>query len=461
MLDFCGTRLPTVIHPLTTWLAAAVVLCAPAIWNGLPLLFDDVGGYLWTWPSRTLANGRAVPYGLLLWATMPLAWVPVVVIQAVVTVWMVARMLDAFGYGARPWLVLLTVSALTLTSGVALFVSQTMPDAWAAPAVLALVLLTWRGNRFGRMERLALSLVVAFAGAIHMATFALLAGLALVQSLAALFRRPLGIAPQRLLYANMAVLAGLFALLGANAAVTGRLALTPGGTVFFVGRMLESGLLHDVLEHDCPRADWRLCAMRGELGRDRDVFLWNSRSPLHALGGWDDPEVQREFASIIRRSLALYPLGHLRQALLSTVQQFRTAGVGDSTGALTTWKDLRWLLERFAPHLVHPYEASRQARGELVFERWSAVVVTPVALAGSMALLVLCGLLWREGHRERAMLCTMLLLALVGNAFVCGTFSGPAGRYQARVAWLAPFVGLLGLAAQIAARPAREGSPRA
>jgi hypothetical protein len=33
----------------------------------------------------------------------------------------------------------------------------------------------------------------------------------------------------------------------------------------------------------------------------------------------------------------------------------------------------------------------------------------------------------------------MLFLALVGNAFLCGFFSGSVDRYQARVAWLGPF----------------------
>jgi hypothetical protein len=38
------------------------------------------------------------------------------------------------------------------------------------------------------------------------------------------------------------------------------------------------------------------------------------------------------------------------------------------------------------------------------------------------------------------------MLALIGNAFVCGVISNPHDRYGARMAWIACFVALIALA---------------
>src|ERR1700736_3083473 len=65
------------------------LLCMPALWNGFPLMFDGVGGYLERWPTGSLGLGRSAAYGLLLWITRWGSFGPVVVLQALVTVFVV------------------------------------------------------------------------------------------------------------------------------------------------------------------------------------------------------------------------------------------------------------------------------------------------------------------------------------------------------------------------------------
>ncbi|MEI9932224.1 MAG: hypothetical protein WDM89_17190 [Rhizomicrobium sp.] len=44
---------------------------------------------------------------------------------------------------------------------------------------------------------------------------------------------------------------------------------------------------------------------------------------------------------------------------------------------------------------------------------------------------------------NNAVLPAFVLIALLGNAFICGVFSGPHSRYQSRLVWLPTFVLLL------------------
>jgi hypothetical protein len=52
-------------------------------------MYDDVGGYLERWPTRGLGLGRSTVYGLLLRLTRSAAFVPAIVLQALVTVFVV------------------------------------------------------------------------------------------------------------------------------------------------------------------------------------------------------------------------------------------------------------------------------------------------------------------------------------------------------------------------------------
>ena len=73
----------------------------------------------------------------------------------------------------------------------------------------------------------------------------------------------------------------------------------------------------------------------------------------------------------------------------------------------------------------------------------------PVAFLSLAALYLLLRQFVRRGDWRRGLLPAFVLLALIGNAIICGVFSGPHGRYQSRIMWLPVFaVALIGLAAR-------------
>jgi len=58
-----------IVYPRIAWIAAVAIplmLLAPALWNGYPLLQWDTGGYLARWYEGYLVPSRSTVFGLYL-----------------------------------------------------------------------------------------------------------------------------------------------------------------------------------------------------------------------------------------------------------------------------------------------------------------------------------------------------------------------------------------------------------
>jgi hypothetical protein len=386
-------------------------------------------------------------------------FVPAIVLQALVTVFVVDRAIKAFVPGARPqWLLAVTVAVLAAVSGVALFVSDPIPDAWQAPSVLALHLLVWHSHRFSNGERLVMAGIVAFAGASHMAMFSVLAGMSVVHAAAWCARRRLHLAaPRGIGFAAAAVWSGLVLQVAGNFIVTGRITLQADGEIFLLARMIEDGMAADVLSEECPRADWKLCRYRDALPSYAEAFMFVPDSLLEKIGGAYDPDARREIAAIIARALVRHPLANASRAIELTATQFVDVGTG---GAMERSQSghTRAALIRRAPALVSWYDAARQQTSDIDVGGWSDWVVVPVSVVATFALPLFAMLLWRRGLRREAMLPALVFFALLGNAAVCGVVAGSNDRYQARLVWLAPLaIGLTGRALVRTIDPTKAG----
>jgi len=73
-------------------------------------------------------------------------------------------------------------------------------------------------------------------------------------------------------------------------------------------------------------------------------------------------------------------------------------------------------------------------------------VHVPVMLACLVLLVGVTAAALRKRDAVAATLGTLVLLAYLGNAFICGAVSNPADRYGSRLAWLAAITAILLLA---------------
>ena len=115
-------------YRLLTWTFAStamvMLLTAPALWNGFPLIFPDTGGYVTRLIEGTLGMGRSALYGVFLYAGVPLSFWPNAMLQSALTVWLIVLTMRTHGLGGRPWLALGVVAMLSVATSLPWFAAH-------------------------------------------------------------------------------------------------------------------------------------------------------------------------------------------------------------------------------------------------------------------------------------------------------------------------------------------------
>jgi hypothetical protein len=415
-----------------------LLLMAPALWNGFPLIFPDTGGYLDRPVLGTLGMGRSALYGLFLYAGIPFSFWPNALLQSALMIWLIVLTLRAHHLGGRPWLALGIVMMLSMGTSLPWFSGQLLPDILFPAAVLAIYLLSFAQVTLARWERFILAAVIVVAIPSHMAA----AGMC-VAIIAALWLLPriksLALPKPRLWLAAGSVAAGIALCPVSNFAITGNFAFTPGGGSFLFGRLIEDGIVARYLGEQCPDSALRLCDFKATLPDTADGWLWDDDSPFRILGTWKG--LGDEESTITRATLARYPLMHAETAAIAVLTQlisFQTeVGVDDNLPTI------RMIGDHF-PQLFDALMSARQQaeRFNVAPLNYLHVPVAALAIAG-LGFALLFRRRWKIAP-EAAALCLVILLALAANAIICGVFSHAVDRYQSRLVLLAPLaVGLM------------------
>jgi len=453
------------IRDRAVW-ALAIIVCTlalmgPAIWNGFPLMEWDTGGYLARWYDHTLVINRAVPYGLLLNAGSFLAFWPVLVVQSLLTIWIAALMLRVHALGGRPLLLTAIVVLLSAVTTLSWLTSILLTDIFAGLAVFAMYLLLLRGNALRTWEKPALVLFIAFSAAAHSATLAVCGGLLLVAFAVSRFDRK-WIPGARLGAGLAALVLSVLMVLGTNYLIAKKLAWTPGGFSIAFGRMLQDGIVKSYLDAHCPDPYLRLCRYKDEIPQDADQFFWHTPLFEQQLGGFEKlgPEMER----IVLGAMKDYPLWQIESAAVATARQLVHVKTGEGV------EDTLWhtylVIRDHLPEVLPAMNAARQQQHPSISFTAINEVHYPIALIGMALLPILFVLaLFDLLPRPFAELTATAMLALLGNAMVCGAVSNPHDRYGARMVWIGAFIVLLAFSyafehfRRTRSRPVRAAEP--
>lgn len=439
---------------------AAVLLTAPllmsvAAWNGFPIIFYDTGAYMLQGLGHIFIAERSPIYsGFLAVAGGAVSLWLVAAVQCAITAFVMTEFARAVRPSLSLWSFLAIVALLCVTTGLPWYAAQIEPDCFVAIAALGIYLLAFHGDTPGRQALLFVATVVAIA--CHSSHVGLAAGLIVLLAIMR-FASPSwieahGLPRPRLALPLIALVLAIVTIFAANYAFTKSIFFSRSGAIFLEARIMEDGLIKPVLDADCPQAGYAICPYKDRLPTRADTWLWMAQaSPFKKVGGFEkrDPESAR----LVRASLLRYPLENAIVAVQDALLQFFWFQTGDGI------VPQEWVLNRefdiAIPQQVRAYDHAYQQEGEIWFVPVNIVHV-PVAGLSLVGLYLLLRGVWRRRDWRSGLLPAFVLCALIGNAVVCGIFSGPHGRYQSRIMWLPAFAIMLIAWPRVEAEPRRR-----
>jgi hypothetical protein len=426
----------------------SLMFLSVAAWNGFPLIFYDTGAYVLEGLGHVFLVERAPVYAELLFlAGARFSLWPIVVLQALMT----SAMILAVARAEVPGLTLRGLAVigafLSIFTGLAWYVGQVEPDIFTPMVILGTWLLLFRSDR---LSKTALPWVIGLTGvavACHPSHLGLLGGLLICAALLKLVARRYKHLPRPDIRRGLiGLVAALGLIVAGNFVLTGKLFIGKSGSVFIFARLMQDGIVQRLMNDTCPPAgseNWRLCAFKNRLPKSANAWLWGERSGFHALGGFTSEAQQDEDRRIVMESLTRYPVMNLRAAIYDSALQFFQFKTGD--GIEPQLSILEPNFKQTIPQQVPAYLKARQQRGLIRFKTQNLIHV-PVGAMSLLGILLLLQHALARRDWDAGLLPALVLLGLIGNAIICGTFSNPHDRYQSRVIWLPSLVLLLAVA---------------
>lgn len=418
------------------------ILLSVAAWNGFPIIFYDTGAYMLQGLGHVFVAERSPVYSEFLAATGGAIslWL-VAIVQCAITAFVMTEFARAIRPQMSLWVFLAIAAALCLATGLPWYAAQIEPDCFVALVPMAIYLLAF--HELGSVRKALLCLTAAVAIASHPSHIALGGGM--IAAVAAMRFAPWSLIEghdlprPKLLPSAMALAAAVATVFAVNYAFTKDVFFSRSGTIFLEARIMEDGLIKPVLDADCAAKHYAVCRYKDRLPARADTWLWmEDRSPFRKLGGFKSRGA--EAAALVRESLAHYPLENAIVALQDAALQFFWFQTGDGI------VPQEWVLNKefkiAIPQQVNQYDRAYQQEGEIWFVPINIVHV-PVAFLALAALYVLLRDVARRRDWRAGVLPAFVLMALIGNAVICGVFSGPHGRYQSRIMWLPVFAVVL------------------
>jgi hypothetical protein len=420
-------------------LAATLFLLIPALFNGFPIMHPDTATYMVSGFTVETPFDRPITYGLFLRLTSlnGLTLWTVILTQALLLAFVLLDLQrEVLGQWFSPAKGAVLVAVLALLTGAAWVCCQVMPDVFSPILAITVVLIILCDP--GRKRRLAgLYFLFFLSTAMHLShpTFVLaLLVLMLVARLAGLFALP--VSGRRLAVMGLLAVAS-FATMGS--------AFSKARHVFFMGALLEHGILRPYLEEHCPRDSFALCAYRDSLPEKAWQFMWEPASPLYRLGGWK--ATKPEFTRIINGTLTQpkYLGMHVKASVEATAWQLVRFRVGDGN---TVWfapgTPMHRYIALYFPGDLSAFEKAEENKRDVRFMNAVNPWFNAVVVAAAIFLAVLA-VRWRGLSDRYKTAALILLLAVFLNAWASGTFAMAVDRLGSKMMWILPMLAILGM----------------
>ena len=396
-----------------------------------------------------IMSGRSPFFGVILW----LSWVAsrfwlFILVQAVCAYVLIVLGLRAFGYD-RPGVRLGVAAALSVLTPLAIYDGVLLADGLSGFGIAAFLLLGSPTARLSRLETIFLILLLIVSIISHLTHLVMVASMTAVLAFC-LWRGWVDrVAARRGIAVGVATtLIGVVSVMATSFTVERHYGRPPVLVPLITARFVADGPGRDFIASGCGGRDFAVCKIRQNGWTSSTDFLW---SRDRAIGGFLTESVEtRRLMSEQDKAFALavakaYPIRTALFAVWNTLLQ-----IGDVRSQILTGRCFArpaCVGDQFPPEIVQT--TARTLSGQGLWPMRAANVVIYAAAVGAIAVLavLLPGLRRRDPAmaRQLALWVALVVVAMLVNGFLGGAISEPQSRYQARMAWLIPFLAALAL----------------
>lgn len=414
-----------------------IIISAPALYNGYPIMYYDSGNYIHYSISLDDVSTNPIGYCLFIRAfSWQFTLWPVVFAQGLIISLLIFFVVKTF---VKPSYLFSThffiITFLTLFTGLGWISSHIMADIFASIAVLAVFLII--NEKSTIQVKIFAGIVLFIAGTTHFSigliTVLLLILYFIVVAMLKISRiRQL--AKSILWPFVIIVLSGLFInnyhLINSNTEKAKSIR-----HVLLMARLMETGILDEFLKKNCDECRYTLCYYRDQFPYTPSQFVWEKESPFFKTGGWSYSE--EEYNEIISRIFTnpRYISLFAYKSVISTLKQLCLFNVkilhlnSDYPGPIEPINNnFKHEEKKFSTSSQHYRDAC-----DLTILNTSYYISVGISL---FIIVFFLGSLFWKSDRSLLLLIILLLLGVLCNAFVNGTFSNVIPRYQARINWL-------------------------
>ncbi len=319
------------------------------------------------------------------------------------------------------------VAALVgLATPAAPFALFTVPDIWAGILLGAMTLLIAVGDRLSNAVKACLALAVVFAISAHASIPPIAAGMAIIGLVLyiAQSRTGLNVAAATLGWVMVPLALGYATNVAINYISFGKPSATGKRIPTALARSIAQGPAKWYLEEQCKQPRYAVCEIYGtKIPGKINGFLFDKGSLNDLATPEQMDRIRAEESEIVLKAAMAYPGVELRKLSTGVLKQLVTFDLG-----LTNFRRMVVTGTDGSPVLVDTQQDHS----------------TPLRIIDVLTILLLVAvcawvaLRYRQLERHERAVLVLLVLGMLGNAFVCSVFSGVAERYQARVVWLFP-----------------------
>jgi hypothetical protein len=320
------------------------------------------------------------------------------------------------------------IAILTLTSSVAWFSSEIMPDLFAGIVIVGTAILAFYAASLSTVELVAMILLQAFAISTHTSHLGLALALSLLTIVQSLWSRA-GLAATARLAARTGtpIVLAVVAALGASYVGFHEISIAPQHPPFLLGRVIEDGPARWFLKADCPDPRFVMCEFVDHLPVNNDGFLWDDDGIFTQASPAVRDRIRKEEMPLVLAAVRAYPFEQLQASISNALGELvRFSNTDFHLTGRPSIVDGQFVYREtdFTPVPVFIYDV------EL-----AAVVASIAALLGAFFV----------GDKVVPSARRLVVLVAVGilvNAVICGAFAALWPRYQSRVMWVLPAVAL-------------------